>query len=92
MRERNKKQIKQNIIEKLDLPQDLFLGYPNLSMCGNRELYISNHRGILSYGREEIMILTKEHQIQIKGKNLDIASYTQDELTIHGYIFSLEFN
>ena len=90
MKERNKK-TKQYFIQAFDLPQDLFLGYPNISLCGNRELYISNHRGILSYGQEEILLLTKEHQILIKGKELDIASYTQDELSIQGYIFSVEF-
>lgn len=90
MNERSK-QTTNKLIQTLDLPQDLFLGYANLSLCGNRELYISNHRGILSYGQEEIVILTKELQIQIKGKELDIASYTKDELTIRGIIRSLEF-
>lgn len=79
------------IIESLDLPQDIFLGLPNLSLCGNKELYISNHRGILSYGQEEMIILIKDSQIQVKGKNLNIISYTKEDLTIHGYISSLEF-
>jgi len=79
------------IIESLDLPQDLFFGLPNLSFCGNKELYISNHRGILSYGQEEMVILTKEYQIQVKGKHLNIVSYTKEDLTIQGYISSMEF-
>lgn len=90
MKER-RKQTTQKIIDTLDLPQDLFFGYSNIALTGNRELYISNHRGILSYGQEEIMLLTKEHQIHIKGKMLNISSYTQDDLTIQGYIHSLEF-
>lgn len=79
------------IITSLDLPQDLFLGLPNISLCGNREIYISNHRGILSYGQEEMVILVKDYQIQIKGKSLCIISYTKEELTIQGYIRTLEF-
>ncbi|MBQ3558335.1 MAG: sporulation protein [Agathobacter sp.] len=75
----------------LDLPKDLFLGLSNLSLCGNRELYISNHRGILSYGQEEMVILVKDYQILIKGKALCIVSYSKEELTIHGYLRSLEF-
>lgn len=90
MNERSKR-MTNRLIQTLDLPQDLFLGYANIGLCGNRELYISNHRGILSYGQEEIVILTKENQIQIKGKALNIASYTKEELTINGYIRSLEF-
>lgn len=79
------------LIESLDLPQDIFLGLPNLSLSGNRELYLSNHRGLLSYGQEELIILAKEYQIQVKGKDLNITSYTKEELTIEGYISSVEF-
>lgn len=82
---------KNKLIKNLDLPEDLFLGYANIYLNGNREIYISNHRGIMSYGQEEITVLTKEYQLQIKGKALDISSYTKDELTIKGYIHSLEF-
>ncbi len=85
------KQTTNNIIKSLDLPQDLFLGLPNLSLCGNRELYISNHRGILSYEQEEVIILVKEYQVQIKGRGLTISTYTKEDLTINGYIRSVEF-
>lgn len=79
------------LIESLDLPQDLFLGLPCLSFTGNRELYISNHRGILAYGQEEIIILAKSVQIVIKGRGLVITSYSKEELLIKGYIHSMEF-
>lgn len=81
----------QKLINTFDLPKDLFLGLPNISMCGNEEFYISNHRGILSYGQEEIVILIKDCQILIKGRALTIYAYTKDELTIHGYIHSIAF-
>ena len=79
------------LIESLDLPQDIFLGLPVLSMMGNRELYLSNHRGILSYGQEEMTLLAKDIQIQVRGKGLNIVSYTKEDLTIQGYISSVDF-
>ena len=85
------KQTTNKIISTLDLPKDLFLGLSEISLAGNREIYVSNHRGILSYGHEEIVILIKEYQIQIKGKNLSIVSYSKEDLTVSGYISSLEF-
>lgn len=85
------KQTAKKIIETLDLPQDLFLGMPNISLSGNKEVYISNHRGILSYGEEEMMILAKEFQICIRGKKLNIVSYSKEDLTIQGYISSVGF-
>ena len=64
---------------------------PNIALSGNKEVYISNHRGILSYGEEEMMILVKEFQIRIRGKKLNIISYSKEDLTIQGYISSVEF-
>lgn len=87
----NSKRTTNKIITALDLPEDLFLGMSDISLCGNREIYISNHRGILSYGQEEIVILLKDYQFQIRGKSLSIFSYNKEELTIHGYIKSMEF-
>lgn len=80
------KKTTETIIESLDLPQDLFQGMPILSLTGNRKLYISNHRGIMLYEKETIVILAKHMQIRIEGKELVIESYSQDELVIRGYI------
>lgn len=87
MEQRTKK-----VVESLELPQDLFLGLPNLSFTGDRELYIMNHRGILNYEEESIIILAKTMQIQVKGKKLTLATYSKDEIIIKGYIRSVEFN
>lgn len=79
------------IIETIDLPQDIFFGLPNLSLSGNQELYISNHRGILMFSPEEIHILSEKNQIQVKGRGLNIFSYSKDELIIKGFISSIGF-
>ena len=84
-------QATENIIESLDLPQDLFLGYPCISFNGNREVYVSNHRGLLIYETEMIVILTKPFQLKIFGRNLLIKAYSKEEILIKGYIFSVEF-
>ena len=84
-------QISENVIETFDLPKDLFLGYPCISFTGNKEVYISNHRGILVYEPEEVVILTKPFQIHVHGRNLVIETYSKEELLIRGYILSMEF-
>jgi sporulation protein YqfC len=76
----------ETIIESLELPQDLFEGMPNIFLTGNRKLYISNHRGILTYDSDEIIILTKTVQVKVQGEELIIESYSKDELVIRGYI------
>lgn len=90
MNEHSKLSVKK-ILDTVDLPNDLFLGIPTLSFEGNQELYISNHRGLLAFTTEEIIVLSKDYQIQIKGRGLNILTYSKDELIIKGYVSSLEF-
>lgn len=78
-------------IEITNLPADLFLGLTNISLLGNETLYLSNHKGILSFSEEEIVILSKKYQVQVKGKQLNIFSYSKDELVIKGNISSIGF-
>ena len=85
------KQTTNNFITALDLPKDILLGFPNISLCGNREVYISNHKGILSYGQDEMIVLVKDYQLAVRGKQLTVISYSKEDLTIHGHVFSLEF-
>ena len=82
-----RREITSTIIESLELPQDLFEGMPNIFLTGNQKLYISNHRGILSYDKDEIIILTKTVQVKVQGEELMIESYSKDELVIRGYIY-----
>ena len=36
--------------EVFDLPADALAGLPKLELVGDQELWVENHRGILSYG------------------------------------------
>ena len=42
--------------EVFDLPGDVVAGLPRIELTGSRELRMENHKGILSYGGEEIHI------------------------------------
>ena len=40
----------------LDLPADGVAGVPKVELLGDRELYLENYKGILSYGKEELHV------------------------------------
>lgn len=79
------------IIERLELPQDIILGVPLLSMQGNSELMIENHRGLLQYDSNEIQVRTKTFTIQVTGRKLTIQEYRKDVLIIRGKIERMQF-
>lgn len=76
----------EHIVEALSLPKDVLLGTPLVSMCGNRELHIDNHQGIVCYETELVVVRTKPFSIRIQGKNLMIEYYTADSIKLTGQI------
>lgn len=85
----NKK--RNQIVESLELPKDILLGLPLLSLTGNLELAVENHRGLLVYNSNEISIRTKSMRINMTGKNLSVYEYGKDLLVIRGRINHIWF-
>ena len=79
------------LVEQMELPKDIFLGMPLLSMEGNRTLCIVNHRGIIKYCQEVIGIATQSYHIRIVGRSLSIRKYSADLIEISGYMQEITF-
>ena len=62
----------ERMVEELELPKDLFLGMPLLPMEGNRTLCITNHRGIIRYSHETIVVASRSYGIEVTGRELMI--------------------
>ncbi len=77
-------------MEKLDLTAAIRPGTPRMELTGNREFYMDNHRGILSYSREAIDIGASDMIVRLRGADLAIAAMTDDEVRIRGKIGSME--
>lgn len=80
-----------SVIDTLELPKDIFLGLPLLSWEGNRTLSITNHRGLVYYGRDKIIIAIQSGSILICGRDLVIPKFTKDEIRICGYMEGMTF-
>lgn len=71
---------------RLDLPTDVALDLPRITMVGQLHIYIENHRGLLVFTEEETRLLLKKGQLLIKGKDFVIKSIIADELLLEGKI------
>ncbi|ABR49175.1 protein of unknown function DUF1429 [Alkaliphilus metalliredigens QYMF] len=88
----NKSQeIKKSLSEILELPQDIMLDLPKITLVGNLQIYIENHKGIIEYTTSRIRINTKSGTLRIIGKNLSIKNIVVEEIVIVGEIQAVEF-
>lgn len=89
--DRNRK--KEGFLEKtaqlLEVPGQA-VGLPKVELIGRGELRMENHRGILAYGREEILVSGGKLLIRVKGAELELKAMNAGELLITGTIFSVE--
>ena len=72
--------------QALELPADLAAGVPRLELTGDSQLRMENHRGILSYGTEEICVSAGAMVVRVRGEGLDLKAMTGAELLIRGRI------
>ncbi|MEG0825661.1 MAG: YabP/YqfC family sporulation protein [Oscillospiraceae bacterium] len=86
---------KESILEKtagvFDLPADVVAGLPLITMTGDRELRMENHRGILAYGDEEICVSGGVMLVRICGSDLTLRAMNSAELVVSGHIGKVEF-
>lgn len=83
--------IRNKMAELSELPKDVVMGMPVLTMMGQMELSLENYRGIIEYTDTIVRIQTKSGQIKVTGKNLQVAYYTNDEMKVNGRIDSIEY-
>ena len=83
--------IKQKIARISEMPEDMVMGIPLLTVLGNMEISIENYGGIIEYTDCLIRIRTKMGKIIISGKKLQVNYYTNDEMKIQGRISSIEY-
>lgn len=83
--------LKVRMADAVNMPKDVVLGVPIITLTGQVELLIENYRGILEYTDQLIRVQTKSGQIRVQGKRLQIAYYTNDEMKVTGHIQSVEY-
>ena len=83
--------LKKEITNKLVLPKDIMYGLAIVKIVGQSELYIENHRGIIEYNNDKIVIQTKSSKIEIIGKNLLIVRFSNDDMKINGNILEIKY-
>ncbi|MBS5951521.1 MAG: sporulation protein YqfC [Clostridium sp.] len=79
------------IAEKFDLPKDVVLNLPKITIIGNNEITIENHKGIILFERDIIKINTKVKVINIEGENFEILYIGDSTITISGRFKSVSY-
>ena len=83
--------VKEKLIDTLELPSDIILGIPKITLIGQRELTIENHKGILKFENDELIINTSLGYLTVLGNNFEIVFVGGTTITLRGNFESVGY-
>ena len=79
------------LAEKLKLPGEVLPGLGSVSIVGGKNALVEDHRGIIEYSDERIVVALGRGKLCISGSKLHLRAMNGGELLISGRIQSVEW-
>ena len=77
--------------DTFDLPGEVLLDLPRLTVTGGQRVTVENHQGLMDYSQELIVVAGGRVTLKIIGDGLELRAMTAEALLITGHVFSVEF-
>ena len=90
--ESGKKKVQQGVANALEIPEDTLLNLPRITMVGDTQVLIENHKGVIEYTPRKLRIGVSFGEIEITGTDFFLKNILSDELSLQGNIESIAFN
>lgn len=83
--------LRKQMTEALELPKEIMLGLPLISLIGREEVTIENYKGILEYSEESVRIGTAAGILQLSGRGLCLRQLSGECMVVTGQVEGLRF-
>ena len=88
---RNYEKLGRAVTSWFELPKDLVLDLPKITMIGRSEIAVENHRGIIQCSEACMRINLARGYLEIQGQDLQIHSLCAEEIQFTGQINQILF-
>lgn len=75
----------------LELPKEVVMNLPLITLIGKEDMTVENYKGVLEYSEGRIRINTTAGVVRVEGKKLLLKQITSDNIGIIGNIMKIEF-
>jgi len=86
-----RQRLQKKLANLLEIPDDIVLDLPRITLLGNMQMLIENHKGIVEYTGERVRVRLNREELLISGKGLALGNLQAEELIIEGEITGLSF-
>ena len=77
--------------DAFDLPGEVLLDLPRLTVTGGQRVVVENHQGLMDYSPQTIVVAGGRLNLKIVGDALELRAMTAGALLITGDVFAVEF-
>lgn len=82
----------QSLAGFLDIPQDIVLDLPRITMLGNQQLLVENHKGIIEYTPSLVRIKLNQGELFIQGQNLTLGNLQAEQILVEGTLRGITYD
>ena len=72
--------------DALEMPEEIALDLPRITLLGNQSLEIENHKGIISYSVHEVRLRVSDGYLIARGNGFKLRSISKTEVSLTGEI------
>jgi len=75
----------------LEIPQDIVLDLPRITMLGNKQMLVENHKGIIEYTASLVRINLNQGVVSVRGADLILCNLQAEQLLLEGTITDVNY-
>jgi sporulation protein YqfC len=88
---RLRQKFKRWMTHSLELPADVVMDLPRITMIGHLHIYIENHRGVKTFSNEELCLILEQGEVRITGKDFVLKTILPEEILLEGKIADVRY-
>lgn len=85
-----KRLLKEKFVETTDMPKEVALNLPKMTLIGNTDLHIENIKGVIEYTDDLVRINSTVGIIKLTGSAFKIMDISSEEVFVYGRIKCIE--
>jgi sporulation protein YqfC len=83
--------LRDRLVSLLELPGDVVLDAARVTLVGDMELVVENHRGLTEYTPGRVVLTVPEGQLAIDGDDLRIGAISPEQVIVLGKIRGMRY-
>jgi sporulation protein YqfC len=91
-RRRGRRTSLQRLAGLLEIPQDIVLDLPRITMLGNKQLLVENHKGLIEYTGALVRIKLSHGELAVTGSDLVIGNFQAEQLLVEGTLTDIKYD